>query len=208
MINGFFYSLISSVRYGNKDDRFFSILPEGCYLLDKLENMTPGGWLSFMEDIRCWMAVGGRDKYFVIEGEKVDLFGSQLDTAIALGNDQLKFAARLHGQCEVHCYIEGQNREWLAGIIEQGLEQGIYRREQGWESVVSLLRNGCNSPVVLSYSVCDQFPSEDDWDKAMDDLRSPDLELNPESLASQHFSDWNAFKIDAFLSGVLSDANI
>jgi hypothetical protein len=77
--------------------------------------------------------------------------------------------ARLHGQCEIHCYVEAENRLWLANIIESGLEKGIYRKnldwgdlgleDLGWNSVITLLGNGCRSPVVTSYSVCDTFPN-------------------------------------------------
>ena len=138
--------------------------------------------------------------YLMVEGQRVDIFGAQLDTAITIGSDQLKFAARLHGQCEIHCYVECKNRKWLASIIEQGLEQHLYRKDKGWESVIKLLRNGCKSPVVMSYSVCDSFPSSDDWDGAMNQLRRVDLELSPESLATQQLSDWNALKINSHLS--------
>jgi hypothetical protein len=75
--------------------------------------------------------------------------------------------------------------DWLAGIIDEGLDFGVYRRgmwyvnrvhdeltegpraeqpdakfvSQGWEDVLTHLRSHDDEPVVLSYSVCDQFPN-------------------------------------------------
>lgn len=96
-----------------------------------------------------------------------------LNTTLRIGSDPIKLAARIHGQCEVHCWVDGKNRDWLAGIIEQGRQIGFYRRDSGWESVVELLRKRSDEPVVLSYSVCSQFPNanqierpenaDDDW---------------------------------------------
>jgi hypothetical protein len=53
------------------------------------------------------------------DGEKfVDfpLFSAILNTTLAIGSDPLKLYARLHGQCEVHTFVEGKNRNWLADI--------------------------------------------------------------------------------------------
>lgn len=82
-----------------------------------------------------------------------------LNTALATGGDQLKLAARLHGQCEIHAFVEGANRAWLAGIIEVGLGRDIFRANAGWEGVIKLLRASSEEPVVTSFSGTDQFPN-------------------------------------------------
>lgn len=93
-------------------------------------------------------------------GDRRSSFGTAaLNTMLAIGGDQLKLAARLHGQCEIHAFVEGPNRAWLAKIIESGLRRGIFRANSGWEAVVELLRSSSDEPVVTSYSVCDQFPN-------------------------------------------------
>lgn len=170
------------------------------------------------------------DSYFVVGNYKVNLFGAQLNTAYLLGSDPVKLMARLHGQCELHCYVEAENRRWLAEIIKRGLKTGIYRLDQGWESVISLLENGCNSPAVTSYSVCDQFPNrfaanfnppldedgeenwdawydltlESQWDLSMQGMRNEprrSLELNPKTWETFYFSHgWDAFKLNQLLS--------
>lgn len=124
-----------------------------------------------------------------------------LNTAIAVGNDALRLGARLHGQCEIHCYVEGPNRAWLAGIIEAGRESGFYRESMGWESVCGLLRRRDDSPVVTSYSVTEQFPEfrggaddaltdEQRWEQGVTELRADwSLELKPENFATFRFGD-------------------
>lgn len=117
-----------------------------------------------------------------IGDQTFDLFDCCLNTALTIGGDQLKLAARLHGQCEIHCYVEGKNRKWLSDIIEKGLGQ-VFRKEtqgygKGWEDVISLLRERDDCPVVTSYSVTDSFPnqfitnySRKKWEKLDEDAK-------------------------------------
>ena len=100
----------------------------------------------------------------------------ELNTALAAGSDPVRLAAKVHGWCETHCWVEGPDRAWMAGLIDRGLKAGLYRAglwyepapgaekkwsSQGWEEVTALLRARDDEPVVLSYSVCDQFPNPD-----------------------------------------------
>lgn len=75
------------------------------------------------------------------------------------GDDTTIFNARINAQCEIHCYVEGPDREWLAKIIEAGRIDGGIREGAGWESVIQLLRERNDQPVVCSYAVTDQFPN-------------------------------------------------
>lgn len=102
------------------------------------------------------------DAKFDLDGQEIRAWICALNTMIANGSDPMILGARLHGQCEVHCYVEGRNRAWLAEIIDRGLAAGIYREPlgyDGWEKVAELLRAKDDEPVVTSYSVCDSFPS-------------------------------------------------
>lgn len=67
---------------------------------------------------------------FQLDGKPVDTLCAVLNTAIALGNRAIQLAARIHGQCEIHGFVEGPNRAWLADIIEEGLAAGIFRRHE------------------------------------------------------------------------------
>lgn len=82
-----------------------------------------------------------------------------LNTALAVGSDQLKLAARLDGQCEAHAFVEGSNREWLAKIIEGGVHLGIFHADSGWQTVIELLRSCGDEPIVTSYSAGRSFPN-------------------------------------------------
>jgi hypothetical protein len=138
-----------------------------------------------------------------------DVFNIQLNTALAIGSDPIRFCVRVHGQCECHGYVEGPNRAWLAGVIDEGLLTRALRYEtqgygKGWEDVARLLRVRDDCPVVMSYSVCDSFPPrpedadddwydlplEDRWGMAMADVRSINgLEMKPENWSTIRFGD-------------------
>lgn len=111
------------------------------------------------------------DDTFIINGHLVDVFSTVLNTALVMGGDVIKFLARMHGQCEIHTYVEGPNRNWLAGIIEQGRRASILRPESGWELIINLLRSRDDGPVVMSYSVCESFPNQDvaQWEVPVDE---------------------------------------
>jgi hypothetical protein len=99
----------------------------------------------------------------------------ELNTALATGNDAVCLAAKIHGWCEIHQWVEETDRAWCADIIERAITAGVYRagmwytgpckqrtwNDQGWSDVVSLLRDTTThpGPVVLSYSICNGFPN-------------------------------------------------
>jgi hypothetical protein len=95
---------------------------------------------------------------FHLNGEPLENFDLVLNTVLVMGSDPLCLLARLHGQCEIHAYVEGPNRAWMASLIRQGLAAGLYRRGMGWESVADLLEQSDAEPVVTSYSVTGGFP--------------------------------------------------
>lgn len=106
------------------------------------------------------------------KGAEIDSFTLLLNTATeAAAGNPLKLAARIAGQAEIHCWCEGADRAWLAGMIGEGLDAGTFRRNTGyqerlgrpshesWEDVAAFLRSRDDEPVALSYSVTDQFPN-------------------------------------------------
>jgi hypothetical protein len=141
-------------RVPDQTDRLLELIPEGHYLRGMdYKGQNWGFWLqSFGTAWRVELKLQWR-------GHALDSWVFSLNTALVLGNDPVKFLARMHAQCEMHCWVDGPSRAWLAGIIEQGRALGIYRAEAGWEDVVALLRSRDDEPVVMSYSVCDQFPN-------------------------------------------------
>lgn len=102
---------------------------------------------------------GDMDPAFVIEGKPVDHWQLLLNTLIERGSDGMRLATRIHAQCEIHGYVEGPDRAWLADLIATARSEGLFRAEMGWESVIELLTARNDEPVVMSYSVCDSFPN-------------------------------------------------
>ena len=128
-----------------------ALLPPGHYAL------SSGRFLSSFR-VAC---SGFDDMVLSAGGVQSTPFSASLNTALVMGSDPIRLLARLHGQCEIHAYVEGPNREWLAGIISEGLRSGVMRGRCHWEDAVTLLRSGDDSPVVTSYSVCESFPNRD-----------------------------------------------
>ncbi|MFD3594369.1 hypothetical protein ACFWU5_16720 [Nocardia sp. NPDC058640] len=102
----------------------------------------------------------GDDKgAFVHNGKRVDHWHLLLNTLIQQSGDSMRLAARIHAQCEVHGYVEGPDRAWLADLIAGARTDGVFRPDMGWEPVIELLLTRDDEPVVMSYSVCDSFPN-------------------------------------------------
>jgi hypothetical protein len=128
-----------------------------------------------VQALRTSLQVMGLD--LDVAGRRLRSVNVDLNTALVAGSDPVRLAAKIHGWCESHCWVEGPDREWMAVIIDEGLRTGLYRRglwyadqpegpkdrwsDQGWEDVLTLLRSRDDEPVVLSYSVTDRFPNQE-----------------------------------------------
>lgn len=148
---------------------------------------------------------GEDDEVMSLNGDT--MFTTALNTAMVLGGDALSLAARLHGQCEINCYVEGEDRAWLADIIEHACNQNIFRRWNaaskdgrygGYDALIKMLRSRSDTPVVCSHSSGNEFPwsmvpkkklseDADDW---CDDDRSKQA-LWPEALVALRASGGN-----------------
>jgi hypothetical protein len=132
------------------------------------------------------MLAGFGATFHLPDGTQANVFETTLNTAVVMGSDHIRLLAKLHGQCEIHAYVEGPNRAWLADIIEQGIKDKVLRVWEkdfygGWPAVVELLRSRDDEPVVTSYSVTEQFPNRfvasehGSWDATLDNDRWYDL---------------------------------
>lgn len=99
------------------------------------------------------------DLNFMLPAGEENSFEIILNTALTAGSDVVRLMARLHGQCEIHAYVEGPNRSWLADLIDQGIGECLLRPDMGWDDVTKMLRERNDQSVVTSYSVCDGFPN-------------------------------------------------
>lgn len=171
---------------------------------------------EFAERFSMWAAnlTGNHISVPGLNGHQpINLWELNLNTALCDGGDVFKLMARLHGQCEIHAYVEGPNRVWLAGIMRQGLAAKLFRPDDNWESVAAFLEERSDEPVVMSYSVTDGFPNaahydgdapadqedddwfyelpeEEQWTSCMALLRreKPWLELDPETWNNYRFT--------------------
>lgn len=148
---------IVTPHFGEQRDRMLELIPQDHYLR-AVPVDNPGWERSFQTAWRVELDLEWR-------GQKLDAWTFSLNTALTLGNDQVRFLARLHAQCEIHGWVAGPHRRWLADIIDRGRELGLYRSGVGWEAVATLLRERDDEPVVMSYSVTEQFPNAyaSDW---------------------------------------------
>lgn len=171
-------------------DKMISLFPADHYLHQpeyrRLETLTTA--IRFAEKLS-------------FKGEALSGFSLALNTALVMGSDALKLCARIHGQCEIHTWVEGPNRSWLADLVTIGLRDHVLRAGMGWDDVIALLRERDDEPVVTSYSVCEQFPNaymagfrgddSDDfyelprieqWERSLEALRAIDmLEMKPDN---------------------------
>lgn len=170
------------LRNPSRIDRLRPLIHPGHYMA-KHDTTSPGWANSWAASYATAFSVGWSESAPLIQHkrEPIDSFTLALNTALTLGNDAVKLAARLHGSCEIHAWVDGPNRAWLADIMQAGIDTGVYRRgfsqrvssdsdetvwsDQGWDDVIALLRERDDEPVVTSYSVCDGFPdsSVGDW---------------------------------------------
>ena len=142
-------------------DQLLELIPAGHYLRQRPQSpLLLPQWVSRFQmtwSVELPLSWGNR---------RFDAWTCSLNTALALGNDPVRFLARLEAQCEMHCWVDGPDRDWLAGLIEEGRRLGVYRAAAGWEEAVTLLRSRADEPVVLSHSSGEGFPSisASDWE--------------------------------------------
>lgn len=166
------------------------------------------GRARWRSHLRLALTVGMRE-VLSWHGHTLSSFSLILNTACATGSDAVKLAARLHAQCELHAWVDGPNRAWLADIMQSGLDAGVFRKgfpfqdgpggperwsSQGWDKVMELLRSRDDEPVVTSYSVTDRFPNRHvaEWSPPP----MPDG-WHPDWAAGDGTNEWEAMTADA-----------
>lgn len=114
------------------------------------------------EYVYAWYIV---DKLYTAMGdlnriEKQD-DNAALNTTIIMGSPPIQFLACFAGLGDPWFWVKGEDRAWLADLIEEGLKTGIMRwgRDKddrpmslGWDKLIALLRKDAQMPVVTTYS--------------------------------------------------------
>ena len=156
------------------------LIPKSSYagqiLRDAWDPTHPHGFMKrgyshqVQTTIRTYLTTTGMmGEYFIWGDKQIDPFHLALNTAIAAGSSAVRLAARIHGQCEIHLWIAGKNRKWLADVMRRGLRDRVLREGMGYLKpasfsmcdlgVIELLEKTEDEPVVTSYSGCDSFPN-------------------------------------------------
>ena len=156
LCNQIAWAALSVDRLYPERDPVFGLLPDDSYLRALNGHDLLAAW-------ETWFMAGmmSEAKFQLPDSRCLDVWDVALSTAVAIGNDQLRLLARLHAQCEIFGWVAGQDREWLAGIIADGLTTGLLREGVGWQEVAAMLEADTKEPVVTSYSVTESFP--DAW---------------------------------------------
>lgn len=107
------------------------------------------------------------------KGVRIEPWMLGLNTAVRTDDPDMTLAARIHGQCEIHGWVDGPDRMWFAGLVRRALERSFLRQGMYWDGVLDLLEESDASPVVTSYSVTGSFPTyQADWmPKASEEVR-------------------------------------
>ena len=150
-------------------DQLMPLVHPGHYL-NSIDPGSPAWATSFR--IAFHTDSGG---FLTWRGHDLDPLTLTLNTAMLVGNDHVRLLARLHGQCELHGWVDGPNRQWLGDLIRAGLRSGLYRDGAGWDNIAALLGQRDDEPVVMSYSVTSGFPGPRaaDWQPTLGDDGEP-----------------------------------
>lgn len=137
--------------YLDDPGRLKRLLPPGAppVTVEKLPDFyqTLADYLLFSTDCLLHPATGQRlDKRDII-----------LNTALVSGSDPVRLLARLDGCMGRVNYVEGHNRNWLASLLEEGLDSGVLLRFRGqgdeespWAALAAFLRTRNDEPVIVS----------------------------------------------------------
>lgn len=145
--------------YSETTKRLIELMPAGHILRARPGEVGTPQWADWY---RLMMNHGTSDGPMIEwNGRRVDEWQVLLNTALVLGSTPVKLATRIHAQCEIHGWVDGPARAWLAGVIHTAREQEVFRPDAGWEAVMDLLLTRDDEPVVMSYTVTDWFPNRE-----------------------------------------------
>jgi hypothetical protein len=125
---------------------------------------------------------------FAWKGQEIQMSSLIWNTVLAAGSDPLRLGVKIHCTCEHYGYFMGFHRRWFADLIDEGLEEGLFRKgyfrnrnplhdlarmsgqvvpeaaqevfvSQGWVELAARLREENQGPVVMSFSGSDSFPN-------------------------------------------------
>ena len=142
-----FRTALGHAETGSRESlqRWRPLLSEEC----ELHNADADAFQAFFAP--CW--IGGPAFGFRLEwrGWELDTFELSLNTALALGGDPLRLAARLAGLGREQLWVDAADRPWLAETIARALQIRLLPSSEadGWVHVHELLASGGPGTVVI-----------------------------------------------------------
>jgi hypothetical protein len=135
-----------------------ALVPSDHYIHDTAHQQHSGWGNQIDHEFEMFLQSCGPQHF--ADGEEI--FATVLNTCLRVGSAPMALAARVHGQCEIHGYVEPEDGEFIAGLIEDGFKTSVFREghgdyPSGWREACRVLRAG--EIVVTSYSVCESFPN-------------------------------------------------
>lgn len=169
------YCIVQDTAAAHRRRAFGEDLPERPSLLRRAVNWSAGALASDRFDRWADTSIAvsfGHLRAVLPSGTTSEnVFDINLNTVIAHGTPAEQLAARISGQCEVHAFVEGEDRAWFADQVDAALAAGVFRlgmshyRQRdddpnGWDGIAALARSTSAGPIVMSYSVAERFPNQ------------------------------------------------
>lgn len=194
--------------------------------------VDPGDAVHVQADIlwastfKRWMLDPGYHEVLKVPGhEHVTPFSLAMNTVLVVGGSVLELMARLHATCGIGGYVVGEDRAWLADIIQIGVDTYQLNGPAGWDGIVELLRADDEEPVVMSDDnvaswpnglALDEFqvdgrydreaflalPVDEQWQRAFVQLATGDtgIDLSPDIWGKRGFGNgWSVFDLENWL---------
>lgn len=118
-----------------------------------------------VEALRGWMRDLMGSNSVSVGSELVPVAHAVLNTAAVEGPDAVAFLARLHGSVEDRIWVDSEDVQWFAMLLDIGCAEGHLRADAGWEDVIAPVANA-SGPIVITSSQGQAFPDET-YDKEM-----------------------------------------
>jgi len=135
-----------------------------------------------------------------VKKKRIDETDLRVNTVLATGSDAMKMATMFYAKCSTGAYVRGENRAWMANIIEDD-NAALFRPGHGWEEVVTMLRKSTEETVFFSF---DGSGDGGNWDATLEwiDKEVAARGMDPEDWETEKFIDtelrdiWESMEAD------------
>jgi hypothetical protein len=183
-------SLLCGMRPGTLQDATaerFTSLPVGPVFTETLTRV-----LSSNEANRLGLLVPTGDNA-PLPWARERAFAVLINTATVVCGDAVALLIRFFDQGKDHCWVRGEDRAWLADVIDAGRGTGVLRATMGWEEAAKFLRSNDTETVVMSHPGA-WFPTQEYAGFRLDEV--PGHENCDGEDVCQHEEAWDEYPDD------------